>query len=380
MWWRCAGGTTALAADGGKQKGGSRRGSKWRCKGKRRGPHQRSRRGRQHGLVARVMAALSSGDDALLIEEQRGWAAVVGTGGNMVRNRWWPTGSVQQRRWRWRLVAVRGAAPCGERKGWVRWRPVQRRTATWQAAVYNEVTMPVVTDGDSGDEQWSERSEALGGVNRWVETDAVMCGIQVGDTTRQASPALASAPRQVGHAEFIFQIKFKRRNLNSPRKNSYGVRKIPRKFVEEEDVIWNNFCNCNFFWFSKDFKLFARFQVKSSLTGFVLILPYCSTHCKSTRDPFWTRSPPWWSTRSALTYMHTQYLKIEEDIEFPKMLSVKQKPENWNNRELEIIATNSPWLKPGQVVLPSDLQTLDYNLSDMHNLTPKIWGDTILQR
>jgi hypothetical protein len=30
-------------------------------------------------------------------------------------------------------------------------------------------------------------------------------------------------------------------------KNSYGVRKIRRKFVEKEDVIWNNFCNCNFF-------------------------------------------------------------------------------------------------------------------------------------
>jgi hypothetical protein len=24
-------------------------------------------------------------------------------------------------------------------------------------------------------------------------------------------------------------------------KNSYGVRKIPIKFVEKEDVIWNNF-------------------------------------------------------------------------------------------------------------------------------------------
>jgi hypothetical protein len=37
-----------------------------------------------------------------------------------------------------------------------------------------------------------------------------------------------------------------------------------------------------------------------------------------------------------------------------------------------IIAANPLGLKPGQGVLPSDLQTLNYNLGDMHNLTPKI--------
>jgi hypothetical protein len=48
-----------------------------------------------------------------------------------------------------------------------------------------------------------------------------------------------------------------------------------------------------------------------------------------------------------------------------------KKPENLT-REIEIIATNPPGLKPGQGVLPSDLQIFYYNLGDMHNLTPKI--------
>jgi hypothetical protein len=71
---------------------------------------------------------------------------------------------------------------------------------------------------------------------------------------------------------------------------------------------------------------------------------------------------------------------MEEDNEFSKVLSLKQKPENWTSREIEIIATNPLGLKPGQGVLPSDLQTLNYNLGDMHNLTPKIWGDMTFQK
>jgi hypothetical protein len=38
---------------------------------------------------------------------------------------------------------------------------------------------------------------------------------------------------------------------------------------------------------------------------------------------------------------------MEEDNEFPKVLSAKQKPKNRTTREIEIIATNSPELKPG---------------------------------
>jgi hypothetical protein len=48
--------------------------------------------------------------------------------------------------------------------------------------------------------------------------------------------------------------------------------------------------------------------------------------------------------------------------------------------ETEIVATNPPGLKPGQGVLPHDLQTLHYNMGDIHNLTPKILGDMALQR
>jgi hypothetical protein len=57
-----------------------------------------------------------------------------------------------------------------------------------------------------------------------------------------------------------------------------------------------------------------------------------------------------------------------------------EKHENWTTRKIEIIATNPPKLKPGQGVLPSDLQILHYNLGDMHNLTPKIQEDTTLKR
>jgi hypothetical protein len=47
--------------------------------------------------------------------------------------------------------------------------------------------------------------------------------------------------------------------------------------------------------------------------------------------------------------------------------------------EIEIIATNLLGLKPRQRVLPSDPQTLHYNMGDMHNLTPKICGDMAFQ-
>jgi hypothetical protein len=47
-----------------------------------------------------------------------------------------------------------------------------------------------------------------------------------------------------------------------------GWEKNLRKFVRKEDIIWNNFCNWNFFWFSTDFELFERFQVNQN--GFSL--------------------------------------------------------------------------------------------------------------
>jgi hypothetical protein len=69
--------------------------------------------------------------------------------------------------------------------------------------------------------------------------------------------------------------------------------------------------------------------------------------------------------------MHTQYLKIEEDIEIPKVLSAKKKPERIH-REIEITSRISSGFKPGQGVPHCDLQSLHYKLVDMHNLTPNI--------
>jgi hypothetical protein len=48
--------------------------------------------------------------------------------------------------------------------------------------------------------------------------------------------------------------------------------------------------------------------------------------------------------------------------------------------EIEIIAPNSPTLKPRQGVLPSHLRTMHYFWGDMHKLTPKIHGDMTFQR
>jgi hypothetical protein len=81
--------------------------------------------------------------------------------------------------------------------------------------------------------------------------------------------------------------------------------------------------------------------------------------------------------------MHTPSPKIKEDIEFLKVLNDKQfleKPRNWSNRDIEITATNASGLKPRQGFLPSDLQTLHFDLWNTHNLTPKIWEDMTFQR
>jgi hypothetical protein len=81
--------------------------------------------------------------------------------------------------------------------------------------------------------------------------------------------------------------------------------------------------------------------------------------------------------------MHTQYPKIKEDNEFPKVLLAKQNletPGNMNNQEFYSVATILSGLKSGQGVLPSGLKILPYHLDDIHNLTPKIREDTVLQR
>jgi hypothetical protein len=75
--------------------------------------------------------------------------------------------------------------------------------------------------------------------------------------------------------------------------NSQEERKNLRKIMEVGNPIWNTFYYCNFFQIFTNFELFKRFQVNVSLIRFVLILSHSSTHCKSTRTPFWTKSSPW---------------------------------------------------------------------------------------
>jgi hypothetical protein len=54
--------------------------------------------------------------------------------------------------------------------------------------------------------------------------------------------------------------------------------------------------------------------------------------------------------------------------------------EIWTTKGFDSIATILPWVKPVQGVLPTRLQTLLYNLDDMHILYSNIWEDTTLQR
>jgi hypothetical protein len=78
------------------------------------------------------------------------------------------------------------------------------------------------------------------------------------------------------------------------------------------NIIWNNFCYCNFIQISTDFELFKRFRVKSELTKL------CS------------------------------------------------------HRQIATPIVNPPELHFGQEMLHGDLQYLHYDLVDMHKLSPKI--------
>jgi hypothetical protein len=74
--------------------------------------------------------------------------------------------------------------------------------------------------------------------------------------------------------------------------------------------------------------------------------------------------------------MHTLYLRIGEDIEFPKMLNVKKSL----GKPVESINTISPELKLRQGVFYCVLQSLRYNIGGMHTLTPKTREDMVFQR
>jgi hypothetical protein len=52
----------------------------------------------------------------------------------------------------------------------------------------------------------------------------------------------------------------------------------------------------------------------------------------------------------------------------------------WSDRPIEILIANPSKLHFGQEVLHGDLQRLDYDLDDMHKLTPQIKEDIEFQR
>jgi hypothetical protein len=54
--------------------------------------------------------------------------------------------------------------------------------------------------------------------------------------------------------------------------------------------------------------------------------------------------------------------------------------ELWLDRLIKILITNPSKLHIGQEVLHCDLQILDYDLGDMHTLTPQIKEDMEFQR
>jgi hypothetical protein len=99
-------------------------------------------------------------------------------------------------------------------------------------------------------------------------------------------------PTSGPHAWVEIGFKNKPESAFSRKKNRYEMRKNLGNFLKVRNPIWNTFPYYNFFQFSTDFELIKRFWVKSSLTRFVLIQAYCSTHCNSTRALFWTRGDP----------------------------------------------------------------------------------------
>jgi hypothetical protein len=98
------------------------------------------------------------------------------------------------------------------------------------------------------------------------------------------------------------------------------------KFMEVENLIWNTFYYHNFFQTYIDFELFKRFWVKPGLTDLCSYRPI-ATHFANLPELYFRQGVLHSDLKHLyyhLTDMHIQYLKIEEDIEFPKVLTIKQ--------------------------------------------------------
>jgi hypothetical protein len=68
------------------------------------------------------------------------------------------------------------------------------------------------------------------------------------------------------------------------------------------------------------------------------------------------------SIQSTCTHHLPKSKKILNFQKWQPLSNCLKKSKNWTTREFEITATNSSGLKPEQVVLPSDLWTLNYHL------------------
>jgi hypothetical protein len=100
--------------------------------------------------------------------------------------------------------------------------------------------------------------------------------------------------------------------------------------LEVGNPIWNTFLYYIFFQISTDFKIFKRFRVKSGLTDLCSYRLIATSIANPGELHF--REGVHRDDLQEFQYhkadMHTQYLQIEEDIENPKVLSAKKKPEN----------------------------------------------------
>jgi hypothetical protein len=169
-----------------------------------------------------------------------------------------------------------------------------------------------------------------------------------------------------------------------PGKNSQGVRKNSRKFGKKEGVIWNNFCSCNFFWFSTDFELFERFQIKLKWVQFFAQLCWLELIFQIVQSSNWGKE---WSIVLS-KYCTNIWLTCILSIPRSKKIMNSQKRyqlskiwkllEIWSTKEFSSVATILPGLKSGQGVLPSGLQTFPYHMGNMHNRSSKIRKDTTL--
>jgi hypothetical protein len=104
--------------------------------------------------------------------------------------------------------------------------------------------------------------------------------------------------------------------------------KILDKFMEVRNLIQNTFHYCNFFQIARDFELFQIFQVKTSLTE---MWPYRLIAMLLANPPqLHFGQEVLHGDLQCLHYhlsdMQTQYPKIGEDVEFSKVLNVKQFP------------------------------------------------------